>query len=220
MVGTLPVRGVAALIAFVLITTACTVPSMLGSPIKTSPTEPPTATATPVSTATPTELERLAAEAGVDPVDLQGAANATGMSPRDYLRSVGELRTPPATSVPVQPKPTARPTATPIPTGFLDVAVDRTVYVVGSRPPVVFRLEVTNDGDVPIDGVEVSVDGPMDKFTVTGVTPGGSYLGRAFNWPLSVPPHDKRSLQITTFANEPGTYAFRLRLRDLAGHEL
>jgi outer membrane receptor protein involved in Fe transport len=94
------------------------------------------------------------------------------------------------------------------------------VYVVGSRPPVVFRLEVTNDGDVPIDGVEVSVDGPMDKFTITGVTPGGSYLGRAFDWPLTIPPHEKRSLQITTFANEPGTYTFRLGLRDFAGHEL
>jgi outer membrane receptor protein involved in Fe transport len=84
----------------------------------------------------------------------------------------------------------------------------------------VFRLEVINDGDVPIDGVEVAVDGQLDKFTITGVTPGGRYLGGAFDWPLTVPPHDKRSLQITTFANEPGNYTFLLGLRDASGHEL
>lgn len=191
------------MIAVGIFAMGCSAPTGQGSAIRTSPTEPPTATVTPTPTQTPTELERVAAEAGVDPVDLQGAVNATSMSPRDYLRSVGELRTPAPTPAPTRPLPTARPTSVPIPTGYLDVSIDRTVYVVGSRPPVVFHLDVTNDGDVPIDGVEVVVDGPLDEFAIAGVTPSGSWLGSAFDWPLTVPPHEMRSLQITTFANEP-----------------
>jgi hypothetical protein len=37
------------------------------------------------------DLEALAAEAGVDVVDLAGAVNTTGMEPRAYLCSTGEL---------------------------------------------------------------------------------------------------------------------------------
>lgn len=39
----------------------------------------------------PTATEALADEAGVDAVDLRGAANSTGLTPRRYLESVGEL---------------------------------------------------------------------------------------------------------------------------------
>jgi len=42
----------------------------------------------------PTSTTSAAAEAGVDPVDLQGAVNSTGLAPRVYLRSVGELDSP------------------------------------------------------------------------------------------------------------------------------
>jgi hypothetical protein len=40
------------------------------------------------------EVTEAAAQAGVDPVDLQGAVNTTGLGPREYLLSVGELAPP------------------------------------------------------------------------------------------------------------------------------
>ena len=40
------------------------------------------------------EVEAAALEAGVDPLDLAGAVNTTGVAPREYLIRVGEL-TPP-----------------------------------------------------------------------------------------------------------------------------
>jgi len=46
------------------------------------------------------DLEALAAQAGVDSVDLQGAVNSTGLPPMVYLHSTGELPSPePAPSV-------------------------------------------------------------------------------------------------------------------------
>jgi hypothetical protein len=45
--------------------------------------------------ATP-EVVDVAAEAGVDPMDLQGAVNTTRLEPRAYLVAVGELGPPPA----------------------------------------------------------------------------------------------------------------------------
>jgi len=36
-----------------------------------------------------------AQDAGVDPIDLQGAVNSTGLDPRVYLRGVGQLDNPP-----------------------------------------------------------------------------------------------------------------------------
>jgi len=41
-----------------------------------------------------TELDDAAAQAGVDPTDLAGAVNSTGLEPVPYLRAVGELPTP------------------------------------------------------------------------------------------------------------------------------
>jgi hypothetical protein len=41
-----------------------------------------------------TDLEALAEQAGVDPVDLAGAVEATGLDPRDYLYMTGELQKP------------------------------------------------------------------------------------------------------------------------------
>ena len=41
------------------------------------------------------EIVAVAAEAGVDEQDLRGAVNTTGLEPRQYLRGVGELPTPP-----------------------------------------------------------------------------------------------------------------------------
>lgn len=38
------------------------------------------------------DVEAAAVEAGVDPQDLAGAVNSTGMPPRTYLTAVGELR--------------------------------------------------------------------------------------------------------------------------------
>jgi hypothetical protein len=40
------------------------------------------------------ELAQVAFEAGVDPVALAGASNSTGLAPRQYLLSVGELKVP------------------------------------------------------------------------------------------------------------------------------
>ena len=56
-----------------------------------------------------------------------------------------------------------------------------------------FWLDVMNYGEVSIDGVEVSVDGPLAKYSITGVAPEGKYidnrwLGRALQWPTSAPP--------------------------------
>lgn len=39
-------------------------------------------------------IETIAQEAGVDVTDLQGAVNTTGLEPRKYLQSVGELPLP------------------------------------------------------------------------------------------------------------------------------
>ena len=55
---------------------------------------------------TPTELEQLAAQAGVNAIDLEGAANATGLSARDYLRSTGELPDIAPTPAPIAAKST------------------------------------------------------------------------------------------------------------------
>lgn len=44
------------------------------------------------------ELDDAAAEAGVDPIDLRGAVNSTGLAPRTYLVAVGDL-------VPPKPPP-------------------------------------------------------------------------------------------------------------------
>lgn len=40
------------------------------------------------------DLEALAVQAGVSPVDLQGAVNTTGLPPVMYLRATGELPSP------------------------------------------------------------------------------------------------------------------------------
>jgi len=52
--------------------------------------------------AEPDEVVAAATEAGVDPTDLAGAVNTTGLAPRTYLTVVGELK--------VEPMP--RPPAT------------------------------------------------------------------------------------------------------------
>lgn len=44
--------------------------------------------------AQPDELEAAALEAGVDATDLAGAVNTTGLGPREYLQSTGELEPP------------------------------------------------------------------------------------------------------------------------------
>ncbi len=41
-----------------------------------------------------TEIADLAVEAGVDAVDLEGAADTTGLEPREYLYMTGELSRP------------------------------------------------------------------------------------------------------------------------------
>jgi hypothetical protein len=41
------------------------------------------------------DVSSVAAEAGVDVVDLVGAVNTTGLEPREYLIAVGELAPPP-----------------------------------------------------------------------------------------------------------------------------
>lgn len=53
----------------------------------------------------PTATVAAAEEAGVDPMDLQGAANTMGMDPRAYLRSEGLLDHPPAQPPPPVPPP-------------------------------------------------------------------------------------------------------------------
>jgi hypothetical protein len=40
------------------------------------------------------DVEALAAQAGVDVMDLQGAAHTTGLEPREYLYMTGELQRP------------------------------------------------------------------------------------------------------------------------------
>lgn len=50
--------------------------------------------------AEPDDVEAAALEAGVDPVDLAGAVNSTGSSPREYLVAVGELVRTPTAPVP------------------------------------------------------------------------------------------------------------------------
>ena len=47
------------------------------------------------------QVEVLAEQAGVDPVNLQGAVNTTGLEPREYLWMTGELSRPssPTTTV-------------------------------------------------------------------------------------------------------------------------
>jgi hypothetical protein len=46
------------------------------------------------------QVEVLAEQAGVDPVDLMGAANTTGLEPQEYLFMTGELTRPRATAAP------------------------------------------------------------------------------------------------------------------------
>jgi len=53
------------------------------------------------STDPPPAVVAAAQEAGVDPVDLQGAVNSTGVEPRVYLRGVGLLDNPPPAPNPV-----------------------------------------------------------------------------------------------------------------------
>jgi hypothetical protein len=45
------------------------------------------------------EVETVAAQAGVDPHDLRGAINTTGLEARQYLVAVGELQPPPVPRV-------------------------------------------------------------------------------------------------------------------------
>jgi len=47
-----------------------------------------------------TEIEDVAVEAGVDPQDLAGAVNSTGLAPRSYLIAVGEVRSEPMPAPP------------------------------------------------------------------------------------------------------------------------
>ena len=59
----------------------------------------------------PPSVVAAAQDAGVDPVDLQGAVNTTGLDPRVYLRGVGLLDNPP-------PQPPPKPAvAAPAVTG-------------------------------------------------------------------------------------------------------
>ena len=44
------------------------------------------------------QVEVLAEQAGVDPVNLQGAVNTTGLEPQEYLFMTGELSRPRATA--------------------------------------------------------------------------------------------------------------------------
>jgi hypothetical protein len=46
------------------------------------------------------DIHEAAAAAQVDPVDLQGAVNSTGVDPWTYLRGVGELSSPPSVTPP------------------------------------------------------------------------------------------------------------------------
>lgn len=48
-------------------------------------------------------VEVIAQEAGVDVTDLQGAVNTTGLEPRKYLQSVGELPLPFVPPAPTTP---------------------------------------------------------------------------------------------------------------------
>ena len=57
------------------------------------------------------DVEALASEAGVDPMDLLGAVNTTGLSPRAYLEASGELAVPPPSLPPLALMP---PCAWPI----------------------------------------------------------------------------------------------------------
>ena len=59
-------------------------------------------TTSAVAHAEPTdEMIQVAQEAGVDPVDLEGAVDSTHLGPREYLQSVGELAMPVVPSIPV-----------------------------------------------------------------------------------------------------------------------
>ncbi len=72
----------------------------------------------------------LAHAAGVDPIDLAGASNSTGLSPTDYLRAVGELAIPDA-----------------LPRGVSE-AGDRVQTVPGSgRVACIVRVESRGDPD-------------------------------------------------------------------------
>jgi hypothetical protein len=51
----------------------------------------------------PDDVAALADEAQVDPVDLLGASNTTGLGPRTYLYAVGELERPRPTVLPLPP---------------------------------------------------------------------------------------------------------------------
>jgi hypothetical protein len=104
---------------------------------------------------TPTELDQLAAEAHVDVADLEGAANATGLSPRAYLQSVGELPTP-------TPAPTVKPTAAqaPVPTASMIGHVTLKTLRVGMQET--FAFDVTNDGPTTLDGLELHCSCPWE----------------------------------------------------------
>jgi len=60
----------------------------------------------------PDDVASLAVEAGVDQLDLLGAASTTGLSPRSYLYAVGELERP-------------RPLVLPPPAPPLNPAIER-----------------------------------------------------------------------------------------------
>jgi hypothetical protein len=155
----------------------------------------PTAEPTP---AISSEVKRLAAEAHVDSLALQGAVNATGLGPREYLESTGEL---------------ARPAA---------ISVSATVTApqrVGSKTVITF--EITNVGGTEIDGLVLPTDGPWDKVTLlqSGATvePGLFSKVAAFHWQfVTIPPGQKRTPQLAFSPSEPGNYEFHFMFED--GH--
>jgi hypothetical protein len=172
----------------------------------------------------------------------QPAATAVPATPTPLAPTATPVP-PTATAVPptATPKP-APPTATPVP--LTPTRVPATATPVPAKPAVpiasmsgrfdprtlrvgtklVMWFEVENQGDTTIDGIKLFSNGSWDKYTITGVTPGGSYdggwLGTTFSWGMRVPPGEKRSFQIIAFPNEPGNHEFSFVLDDAAGHQL
>jgi len=152
-------------------------------------------------------LERVAAEAGVNPIELKGAVNATGMSPREYLQSTGEL-----------PMPTPQPTAKPIATAAFTGRVTPRVSSVGGFQT--FDFDITNDGSTDINGINLRAGGASDKYTIIGTLPSGGRVdqgifgNKSFYWPLKVAPGQTTSVTVTLSPNEPGNHYVTFYLED------
>jgi hypothetical protein len=93
----------------------------------------------------------------------------------------------------------------------------------GSQSPQVgqtftIALHISNGGNRPADGVDVTTTGPWDRYTVLAVRPTGTFLRYASDWhvlsPVSIDPGETTTLWLDLRSDEPSDEQLTFSVRE------